>query len=298
MKNLTILINTIIILIITLGCEKSDNDLDIEIKDGFSLVINDSITYNSNSIDFYDFSSHLIYLKAGNNFIFSNRGAFSVLVDNELIYTGQMFPGYSSYLPMGPVIHCAPTFYGDYIIPIGFNQFIDSTGNSNKDPRDDSRIIEALKRYKQCKKGLTSKILSVQKLSNNKVQITIQLTNLDSESLLYLDPDKMGLELFHYFTNGLLIRDSQNNSYTHKLTTEEPEPWDSWKTNWLTMINTDETKIISMTYNDFDILPSGEYTALFSYPGLSSQIEKEELQQNNGRIWLGQLTNTEIIDIE
>ncbi len=298
MKIFTILINTIIILVLIFGCEKRDNDLDIEIKDGFSLVINDSITYNSNSIDFYDFSSHLVYLKAGHNFTFSNRGTFSVLVDNELIYTGHMFPGYSSYLPMGPVIHCAPTFYGDYIIPIGFNQFIDSTGHSNKDPRDDSRIIEALKKSNQYKKGLTSDILSVQKLSNNKVQITLQLTNLDSESLLYLDLGKMGLNLFHYFTNGLIIRDSQNNSYTHKLTVEEPEPWDSWKIDWLSVLKSNEAKTISVTYNDFDIIPSGEYTVFFNYPGLSSQIEKEELQQNSGRIWLGQLSNTKIIDIE
>ena len=298
MKNSTILLNAIILIILTLGCEKSDNDLDTEIKDGFSLIINDSITYNSNSIDFYDFSSHLIYLKTGNNFSYSNRGTFSIKVDNEEIYTGQMFPMYSSYIPRGPVIRCAPTFYNDYIIPIGFNQFIDTVGNSNDDPRNDSRIIEALRKYNQYKKGLSSEILSVQKLTDNKVKITLGLTNLDSDNLLYLNPYKMGLELFHYFTNGLIIKDSQNNSYTHKLTIEEPEPWDSWKTDWLTVIKGNETKTISVIYNDFDILPSGEYTALFNYPGLSSQIEKEELKQNSGRIWLGQLNNTKTIDIE
>ena len=123
------------------------------------------------------------------------------------------------------------------------------------------------------------------------------MTNLESDNLLYLDPDKMGLELFHYFTNGLIIRDSQN-SYTYKLTTQKPEPWDSWAADWLTVINGNETKTISIIYNDFDFLPTGEYTASFSYPGLSHQIEKEELQQNIGRIWLGELNNTKVIDIE
>jgi len=298
MKNLTNLINVIIILTLIIGCERSANDLDTEIKNRFSLVIDDSITYNSNAIDFYDFSSHLIYLKPDNNFSYSNRGAFSVLVDDEEIYTGQMFPMHSSHFPTGALIPCAPTFYNDYIIPVEFNQIVDTNGSSNDDPRNDSRIIEALKKNNQYKRGFSSEIISVQKTSDNKVKITIELINRDSDNLLFLDPDKMGLELFHYFTNGLIIKDSQNNSYTHNLTIEKPDPWDSWEADWLTVIDGNEAKTISLIYDDFDILPAGEYTALFNYPGLKSQIEKEELQQNNGRIWLGELNNTKTIDIE
>jgi hypothetical protein len=298
MRNSTVLLSAIIILTLTLSCEKNDNDIDKEIKDGFSLIINDSITYNSNSIDFYDFSSHLIYLKLGNVFSFSNHGTFKVQVDNEEIYTGQMFPMYSSYMPTGAYIRCAPTFYDDYIIQIGFSQIVDKEGDSNEDPRNDTRIIEALKKHNQFKEGLSSKIISIQKITENQIKITIELTNQESENILYLDPNKMGLDLFHYFTNGLIIIDSQYNSYTHKLTTQEPEPWDSWSTNWLSLISGNETKTISIVYNDFDFLPTGDYTALFNYPGLSHQIEKEELQQANGRIWLGELNNIKMIDIE
>lgn len=298
MKNSIIQISSIIILILTLGCEKYDNNFDIDINDGFSLIINDSIIYNSNSIDFYDFSSHLIYLKSGNNFTYSIYGTFSILVDNEEVYTGQVCPTYSSCLPYGAFVQSVPNFYNDYIIPIGFNQTIDTLGNIIDDPRNDSRIIEALKKYNQYKEGLSSEILSVQKQIDNKIKIIIQLTNLGSDKLLYLDPDKMGLGLFHYFTNGLIIKDSQNNSYSHRVIFEIPEPWDSWKVDWLSVINENETKTVSLIYNDFDIMPSGEYTASFSYPGLTYQIKKEELQQNSGRIWLGQLNNTIIIDFE
>jgi hypothetical protein len=294
MRKLTVIFHAIVFLILALSCEENDN----EIKDGFSLVINDSITYNSNSIDFYDFSSHLIYLKSGDSFSFSNRGTFKIQVDNKEIYTGQMFSMYSSYLPSGVYIRCAPTFYKDYIIPIGFSQIIDTEGNSIEDPRNDSRIIDALEKHNQYREGLSSEIISVQKIMDNKVKITLELSNLDTDNLLYLDPDKMGLGLFHYFTNGLIIRDSQRNSYTHKLTTQKPEPWDSWKADWLTVINGNETKTISILYNDFDLLSEGEYTASFSYPGLSHQIELEDLQQKNGRIWLGELYNIKTIDIE
>jgi hypothetical protein len=273
MRKLTIIFYAIVFLILAISCEKNDN----EIKGGFNLVINDSITYNSNSIDFYDFSSHLIYLKSGNSFSFSNHGTFRIQVDNEEIYIGQMIPMYSSYMPSGVFIRCTPTFYNDYIIPIGFSQIIDTEGNSIEDPRNDSRIIDALEKYNQYREGLSSEIISVQRMTDNKVKITLELSNLETDNLLYLDPDKMGLELFHYFTNGLIIRDSQRNSYTHKLTTQGPEPWDSWTVDWLTVINGNETKTFSIIYNDFDLLPVGEYTASFSYPGLSHQIELEDL---------------------
>ncbi|RLD58841.1 MAG: hypothetical protein DRJ01_12070 [Bacteroidetes bacterium] len=292
------LLTTALILLIIISCEKDDNDLNIGNQAGFSLHINDSIVYNSNQIDFYDFSSHLIYLKNGNSFSYSNRGVFKVFVNNSEIYTGQMFPGYSSYLPMGPVIHCAPTFYGDYIIPIGFNQFIDSVGDSNEDPRNDSRIIETLKKNNQYREGLSCEILSVQKISSNNVKINLQLTNNDSDNLLYLDPDKMGLGLFHYYTNGLLLQDLSNKTFMHQLTIAQPDPWDTWENDWLSIITSNESKTISIIYDNFETITTGQFEAFFNFPGLGSQVDKEDLQQDNGRVWLGQLQMKKKIEFE
>jgi len=294
MRNSTLLIIWII-LISLFSCEKNDNDL--EITDGFSLAISDSLIYNSSQIDFYDFSSHLIYLKTG-DFTFSDFGGFSVYVDNEVIYTGQMFPLYSSYLPIGPVIRCVPTFYDDFIIPIDFFQVTDSEGNTNEDPRNDIRIIEALKKYNQYRQGLSFEILSLEKLSSNKLVLTVQITNHDSDVLLILDPEKMGIELFHYFTNGLTIVDSLNNSYTHKITPAQPNSYDSWDDDWFASIKGNETKTIAITYNDFESFPSGQYSARFVYPGMGSQIDREDLEQSNGRIWLGKLYINKSIDLE
>ena len=294
MRNSTLLIIWIILLSL-FSCEKNDNDS--EITDGFSLAISDSLIYNSSQIDFYDFSSHLIYLKTG-DFTFSDFGGFSVSVDNETIYTGQMFPLYSSYLPTGPVIRCSPTFYDDFIIPIDFFQVTDSEGNTNEDPRNDIRIIEALKKYNQYRQGLSLEILSLEKLSSNKLALTIQITNHDSDVLLILDPEKMGIELFHYFTNGLTIVDSFNNSYTHKITPAQPNSYDSWDDDWFASIKGNETKTIAITYNDFESFPSGQYSIRFVYPGMGSQIDREDLEQSNGRIWLGKLYLNKLIDLE
>ena len=297
MKNLIISINSVVLLVLALGCENKDNDPNPSIDNEFSIRFSDSSTYNSNSIDFYDFSSHLIYLKAGNNYSCKTQGEFSVFVDKEEIYKGQMFPLYSSTMPIGPYVACAPTFYNDYIIPVDFNQVIDNEGEPIDDPRYDPEIIKSLKEHNLYKEGLSCEVRLVEKLSKNEVKITIELTNLDSENLLILDPDKMGLELFHYFTNGLILKDSQNNSYTHNLTIESPDSLDTWKEDWLTVIEGHKSKTFSLIYSDFVFVPMGKYTAEFCYPGLK-QVEKEELFQSNGRIWLGKLESSKVIDIE
>ena len=284
--------------IFSLSCEKSNTGSEMENSGGFRIEINNSVIYDANDIDFYDFSSQLIYLKTGSHFFYSSYGSFSVLVDKEEIYTGQIYPMYSSYLPSGPVIQCAPTFYNDYVIPIGFIQFIDTTGNSLEDPRSDVRIMEALEKNHQYKKGLSCEILSIQKLRQNRIRVNLQLSTLDSDDLLILDPDRMGPELFHYFTNGLILQDSLNHTYTHHLEIGEPEPWNSWDIDWLTLLRGNETRTISLSYDDFEIPETGDYTAFFQFPGLSYQVERAELYQNGDRIWLGQVKSSKMIDIK
>ena len=83
MKRFLVLLLSSAILFCGFGCEESERSEKIGYYDQFSLVINDTIIYDNNSIDFYDFSSGLIYLKAGNTFKYEGEGTFSVKVDNE-----------------------------------------------------------------------------------------------------------------------------------------------------------------------------------------------------------------------
>jgi hypothetical protein len=295
MKKINTLIS-LIILIFVISCEKGD-DLNLEVASGFKLELNDSIVFSSNQIDFYDFSSHLIYLKDGNSFTYSNDGFFKVLVDSSVIYRGSVSTFYSSYFSMGSVIYCAPNFYNNCIIPIGFNQYVDSNGDSNVDPRNDARIIDALKKNNQYRAGLSCKILSVQKTDSKTVKVDLQLTNNDSDDLLYLDPYKMGLGLFHYFTNGLIISDLFHNSYTHRLSINRPNPWNLWRIEWLSTIKSKETKSILIVYDDFDAIPIGQFEVMFTFPGLSYQIDKSNLRQDNGRIWLGEIQLKKTIEL-
>jgi hypothetical protein len=283
----------LIIVVLSVSCEKNDKEPFPNIKDGFGIVINDSIVYNYNQIDFYDFSSHLVYLKDGNTFSYSKEGTFKVFANKTEIYSGKIITMVSGTIGDSPVIECAPSFFGDYIIPISFYQITDSTGKLlNNDPRGDSRIIVALKKYNQYFKGLSCTIDTINFISNTNATVSLVLTNNDNVNYYYLDPEKMGNNLFHYFTNGLYTFDNNNygfNYFFNKDSVESPKPYiSSWDKNWLSLLKSKESTKITISYNNFKPLSKGTYNMFFDFPGLS-WVEKKTLQQENGRIWLGNL---------
>lgn len=289
------------IAILFVGCEYNKIDFNAELPDGFCIVANGKVLLNQNDIEYYDYSAHLIYMKENKSFAddIESIGVFTVYADRVQIYKGQTVPGYSSFLPSGPIISTHPTVYGDYIIPIEVRQILDSLGNVLPDPREDERIVEALKKYNQFHAGLSCEIKSVQYLSSNNVKVELTLKNNDPLNYYYLDPNKMGTNLFHYFTNGLSIRDFKNHkSYTHKTQAIQPVPWNSWKKEWLSIINQNESKTITITYNNFEVATPSRYKATFEYPGLCYQVEKKDLLQDNGQIWLGNLNIIKEITIE
>jgi len=297
----TIQVLLVLVILLSLACEKIITNSIPDSSEGFSIIFDDGYIISHGDIDYYDFSTHLIYLRKNNPILTDVKGitGFTVLADGLEIYTGQTIPGYSSYLPAGPVIHCCPSFFPEYIVPIDFIGIVDSLGNVDPDPRGDIRIVEALKKYDQFRLGLGCEIKSVDYSSNTNVTITLNVFNQDSNNYYILDPDKMGIGLFHYFTNGLFISDVSNKkTYTHRIQTVQPEPWNTWEFKWLSLIKSFGSKTFNITYEDFeDILP-GQYSAGFGYPGLGYQVEKEDIQQINGSIWLGELYVHKDITIE
>lgn len=292
----------LIIVVLSVSCEKNDKDPFPNIKDGFGIVINDSFVYNYTQIDFYDFSQHLVYLKDGNTFSYSKEGTFRVFANKSEIYTGKILSMSSSTIGDKPVIECEPSFFNDYIIAISFFQITDSTGKFlNNDPRGDSRIIEALKKYNQYFNGLSCTIDTINFTSNKNVTVSLVLTNNDNINYYYLDPKKMGNNLFHYFTNGLYTFDNNNygcNYFFNKDSVERPKPYiNSWDKNWLSLLESKESTKITISYNNFKPLSKGTYNMFFDFPGLS-WVEKKALQQENGRIWLGNLNMKKKITIK
>jgi len=274
-----------------LGC-KSDNILNDTNKDGFWIQVGQTVVPTSN-VDYYDFSTHTVYLKKEQAFFKdSDTGLFTVNVGDTKIYTGTIRPSYLNSFPTGAYID--PMFMIDknqYALPISFRSVINP---ENDDPRSDPRIVEALKSEGKYHAGLRVEIQAIQFLPDNKVSFDFQLSNQDTFDYLYLDINKMGIGLFHYFTNGLTFFSEKNaRFYTPQLSVVEPNPWNSWKKEWLSVIRSGESKPFTITYNQFDSMPAGSYQVFFYFPGLSFyQVEQKNLVQSDGRIWMGQIVTS------
>ncbi|HLF32666.1 MAG TPA: hypothetical protein VI583_00425 [Cyclobacteriaceae bacterium] len=271
---------------------------DYRSGDGFCLKVGDSILIDHKMIEYYDLSTHMIYLKDNYRFpeVRWNGGIefteFAVYADGEEIYQGVFWPAVSSHYPFNtPLIQIGPPVYPEYVVKIEFPAMYDSLGNLNPDPRIDPRIIRTLEKYRQLHEGLSLKIDTVHLLDNNMVYVKITVINRDSFNYYILSPDKMGINLFHYFTNGLLLADINYPYYqylSHHIQNTEPVPWDYWNTDWLEILYSGEEKSFSWIYEDYDVIQPGNYRAWFQFPGLS-HVNIDEIKQENGRIWLGEV---------
>jgi hypothetical protein len=262
---------------------------------GFHMNTGNLIILEQNEIDYYDFSAHLIYLKDEHSLIKSISGALiDIYVDSTLIYPLVLYPMItSSYSPYGANILSWPSLYPDNVVFIDYADFSGLT-----DKRNDDRIIDVLKKYGRFHEGLSCDIQSIQVTTDNKVKLDLTLSNNDTFDYYYLDPVKMGLKLFHYFTDGLILTDNQENKYMQRIGSIPPVPWNSWNMGWLSLIKMGGKIDISILYDQFDTIPPGQYQASFQFPGLTYQIKKSDIQQEEGRIWLGEMTITKDITIE
>lgn len=282
-----------LLLVLIIGCDQ-DEIGPIRKGEGISMKIGKQVVLTSDEIDYYDLSTHFIYLKGSNSFLkdVQPRDSFQIFAAGEKIYSGVFHSMYMSSLPLGPSIDTPVIFYEEYVIPVTFSYYYDANGKQNPpvDPRKDPRILQALKLRGQLHEGLKCEIRSLQAIQgSSKVSLELELTNNDSFDYYHLDPDKMGMGLFHYFTNGLSFWSAtQMKRYENHVQHIQPQPWDSWDISWLSLIRSGQKKTIWIHYTNFDPVPKGQYKLHFSFPGLG-HVEKSQLVQRNGRIWLGNL---------
>jgi hypothetical protein len=299
----------ILLLFLATGCEKDLADLfpdsDRELTDGLCLVAGDQVVLNHHDIEHFDYGAQIIYLKEGvsSEELLEGESAFQVYAGGEEIYTIYVQPGYSSSLagdgPGSAIIWTQPTFYPDFILAISRIPTFEVQVGELADSRQDQRIVNALKKYGQYYEGLSCEILSCTYTAPDNVVLRLKLTNRDEVNYYYMDPEKMGTGLFHYFTNGLTLWDTENReSYTNHTEHVQPEPWDSWDMEWMSLLEGGSSVMITLEYDNFDAVPPGSYKASFRFPGLGSQVERNQVAQQYGQVWLGELSLFKDIVVE
>lgn len=275
------LFSGLLIALILTSCEKTSYNADYNVI----LKTDGGFSFKYSEIELYDSSTHIFYFKNSHpDFKTSSNDKFSVLADGQMIYQGYFLAPYSSFIPAGPFIFSFYKFGPDHFFEIQ-SWFPDHI----KDSRNDPRIIDALKQHGLLHSGLK---VSIDSIKNNGSQLIFKftVTNADLSDLMILDLDKTGVNLFHYFTNGLSLYDSENNVvFKSNIDSSAPSSFMDWSLDWLSVLKSGDSKHFTINYILNTKINSGEYQASFEYPGLYFQIPKEQLYQNSKRIWLGDL---------
>ena len=277
---MSLLIGTAITLTLV-SCETLYNNP----KDECLFKTDSGLEYMYSDFELYDSSTHIIYFKeVHDEFTEILQGPFTFLDNGDTIYTGSFYPGYSSFIPHGPLILSPPNMYGDYALRIEI--WIDN----KPDVRNSPRIIELLKEHDLLHSGLSGSINSIE-LNDTQLSFKFTVVNHDLTDLLIIDLNKTGPNLFHYFTNGLYIRDlTHKEVFSSNINHQKPEPWNTWKTEWLSPLKSGDSLSFTINYAIETPISPGEYNALFEFPGLAYQVSKDQLFQGKNRIWLGDIT--------
>jgi hypothetical protein len=277
----------LIVIAITLtlnSCEKLDKEV--------FFTIGSEHEYKYSDIELYDTSTHILYFKKEQeSFKDIDENTFSFFDSRQIIYQGSFMPSVSSFIPDGPFI-MSSSMYGNYALKI--ENFIPG----EQDIRKNQKMINVLSRHNLLHSGL---VISSGSLDITEIQITFRftVTNQDQSDLMILDLDKAGLNLFHYFTNGLYIYDlAHNEVFSSTIEHQAVDPWNRWDIEWLSELKSGDSKEFTIIYTLNNPLNPGEYNATFKFPGLSYQVTKDQLYQGNSRIWLGNITLNKNINIE
>jgi hypothetical protein len=273
------------------SCDRLVNDPN----DEYIFKTNDGLEYMYSDFELYDSSTHIFYFKTNQpEFKTEISSTFSLLANGEEIYKGVFRPSYSSSLPQGPYISSSPSFYPDYTFRIELITIDDQPQDSRNDPR----LIAALEKHKLLHSGLSAEIKDII-INGFHLTFSFIITNKDNSELLILDPEKMGPKLFHYFTNAPVFYNiTQKKVFSYNTDFQAPSPWNSWSKDWLSELKSGDSRQFTFDYTINSLLTPGDYKVSFEFPGLSHQITKDQLFQNNKRIWLGDISLTKELKIQ
>jgi len=250
----------------------------------------------SEDIDYYDFSTHMIYLKRKIELTDWHR-KFVVTANGKRCYRGFLWSVGSSETLEGA--KGAAVIEGPFLSPIDI-VMLSSYSEPESDPRNDQRVKQALINNKQFRAGLQchlDKVLVHNYNKSSSVEYTFTVKNNDVDALYVLDPDKLERPSFHYFTNGVRLesidtdRDFADRFF--RATPEEKIDTDApTQTNlsWFIRLKSGETMTRTVSRQGSSRLLPGRYKCKFRFPSpFTVRLEKAVRIQKDGRIWLGRI---------
>ena len=251
---------------------------------------NDTPWINPEDIDFYDFSTHIIYLKKNKSLPFEEKWtlspSFKVIANKSICLEGTFWSNASSFFPKGPVIYY-PRFYPADMVKLPMMSAEDENLQIFKSSLVSKCLFHA---------GIECLLDSVYVFNDDgitTVEYTYTINNLDKDDLYLLDPDKAGSSSFHYFTHGVLfVNDTNKHHYgSSKKTVTSPSSMEE-KITWLTKLKSKESMKRTVKLPGYENIIPGMYECSFTFP--SCGIAKEMRQLGNGRVWEGNMHSSKV----
>jgi hypothetical protein len=216
------------------------------------LIVRANPWITNNDIQFYDFSTHCIYLKGNKSQFFENYNGkffmfnpllidkpFVVIASGERCYVGSLHSGLLSTFPRSPYMDELDVGYYPNDV-----MHISKSWIGSNDIRNDSRIKAVLISLGLYHGGISVNLKSINIIENadtSTVEYVFAITNNDQDNLFVLDPDKMGTERFHYFTNGIVFNGDGGKYQSSYKQVIAPDPYDSWDISWFTQLPVNAT---------------------------------------------------------
>ena len=269
---------------------------------------------SSEDIDFYDFTTHLIYLKTDKSDFFEYYDdqplfdpvtidkPFVVVAGGERCYLGSLHSWLLSSFPVGPYMHEGDVWgYAKDVMHITKDL------TSDQDIRSDDRIKNALTQLNLFHGGLSVELDAVEIIENadtSTVQFSFTITNHDQDNLYIVDPDLVydlvSSELFHFYTNGVTFRHETTHFLVRYNRPVIPDLYNGWPPvyrslppDWFTRIPSKKSLQRTVTLKGYPKFPQGEYTCYFNY-SCQADIPRDHRILSDGRYWLGGIFSNEI----
>jgi hypothetical protein len=262
---------------------------------GYLLKFSDGSIYKEKDIEFYDSSTHILFLKDKLKIDYMSGTSpnieyakFTINVDNDVIFQGLIYPSLNTRVPDGYHIpsNTLSTFESD-ILKFHYS------GINTQDARNDHRIINAFEKSHLLNAGISCTIDSICVCSyiDSTVKCTFTIRNNDDINYYIPDPGKMEVQKFNTFFGDLVITNKETHKY-HSPTTDKISP--DWDYTMKDLSLLEEKCRITFTYT-LSLIPKidkGSYEARLRFYTFSTLIRFDyltmSLSQENGRVWIGE----------
>jgi len=263
-------------------------------------------------IEFYDFSTHYIYLKEDKSSLFErDPDAFPTAASGKpFVFVAQ---GERSYLgeilsPVSSSGHMVPYILEGF--PIGMSPYPSDIihiirdpmymGLPDEDVRTDENIKNALVQAGKFQAGLHVELKDIEITGEPGTQIityTFAVTNKGGEDLYVPDPDKMGIDLFHFYSRGVTLLPKDGGLSLLAADPPVTPASDNWNLGWYTKIQGGESLLRTVVMPCSTTVAESSYLCYFRYSGPEIyfdnsgpiMIERDERTLDSGRLFMGEV---------